>query len=108
MTDKEIYEIYTGDNKTLFEKFVDLLKENFMTPSDLEKILGINRKVLLKFLDRLNKLCKRKKLKLIIRPARCLSCGYTFNKKSIKIPSKCPKCKSEWIEEPSFHLEEKK
>ncbi|RDE17812.1 MAG: transcriptional regulator [Candidatus Thorarchaeota archaeon] len=43
---------------------------------------------------------------LLIKPASCAKCGYTFtSRSSAKKPSKCPKCKSEWIIEPRFIIE---
>jgi len=40
--------------------------------------------------------------KFKIYPSRCKKCGFAFkqDKLVIKIPSKCPKCKSEMIEPP--------
>ena len=43
---------------------------------------------------------------LLVKPASCAKCGYTFtSRSSAKKPSKCPKCKSEWIIEPRFIIE---
>ncbi|RLF80089.1 transcriptional regulator, partial [Thermococci archaeon] len=41
---------------------------------------------------------------LLIQPAQCKKCGFIF-KPEIRIPGRCPKCKSEWIEEPRFKIE---
>ena len=45
---------------------------------------------------------KGKGIKFKINPSRCKKCGFGFkqDKLEIKIPSKCPKCKSELIESP--------
>lgn len=42
---------------------------------------------------------------LVMRPPICRKCGYVF--KDIdkpKKPSRCPRCKSEWIEPPAFKI----
>ena len=40
---------------------------------------------------------------LVMVPPRCLSCGYVFRDRSrVKRPSRCPRCKSERISQPSF------
>jgi len=42
---------------------------------------------------------------LVMIPSRCLRCGYVFKERTkIKRPSKCPKCKSERVSEPSFMI----
>ncbi|MDK6029340.1 transcriptional regulator [Ignisphaera sp. 4213-co] len=40
---------------------------------------------------------------LLMTPPRCRKCGYVFKDlEKPKKPSKCPRCKSEWIEPPKF------
>ncbi len=40
---------------------------------------------------------------LLMVPPWCRKCGYVFKDlEKPKKPSKCPKCKSEWIEPPKF------
>lgn len=40
---------------------------------------------------------------LVMIPPKCLKCGYIFKERAkIKRPSKCPRCRSERISEPSF------
>jgi predicted Zn-ribbon and HTH transcriptional regulator len=47
-----------------------------------------------------------KKLLLMI-PPRCRKCGYIFKDlDKPKKPSRCPKCKSEWIDSPRFIIKE--
>lgn len=44
---------------------------------------------------------------LLMVPPRCRKCGYTFkNLDKPKKPSKCPRCRSEWIEHPRFIIRE--
>ena len=44
-----------------------------------------------------------KSIKII--PAQCIKCGFLFKSRDeIKIPTKCPKCKSERIIWPSIYL----
>jgi len=58
-------------------------------------------------IEHLARSSKRKGYTLIIIPARCKSCGYTFNSEKIKRPSRCPVCKSEKIEMPKFLIRSK-
>jgi len=42
---------------------------------------------------------------LVMIPPKCLNCGYIFKERSrIKRPSRCPRCKSERISQPSFMI----
>ncbi len=45
---------------------------------------------------------------LVMRPPICRSCGYVFKDLDRpRKPSRCPRCKSEWIEPPAFKIIEK-
>ncbi|NWF95276.1 MAG: transcriptional regulator [Candidatus Thorarchaeota archaeon] len=40
---------------------------------------------------------------LVARPAQCNKCGFVFSDRAtVKKPSRCPKCKSEWIQPPGY------
>lgn len=39
-----------------------------------------------------------------IEPAVCLHCGYTFTeRRDVRSPSRCPRCRSEHIQDPRFY-----
>lgn len=92
------------------EKIIELLLEGDYSPSELARILDMrgkgSKKVILEDLKVISKIAKREGMVLLIKPAQCRKCGFVF-KAEINIPSRCPKCKSEWIEEPRFKLERK-
>ncbi|MCY0868034.1 MAG: transcriptional regulator [Desulfurococcus sp.] len=45
---------------------------------------------------------------LLMEPPRCKKCGYVFSDmEKPKEPSRCPRCKSEWIEPPRFIITSK-
>jgi predicted Zn-ribbon and HTH transcriptional regulator len=42
---------------------------------------------------------------LLVLPALCLACGFTFRKRArLKGPGRCPVCRSEHIAEPHFSI----
>ncbi len=45
---------------------------------------------------------------LLMRPPICRSCGYVFSDMvgRPRKPSRCPRCRSEWIEPPAFIIDE--
>jgi predicted Zn-ribbon and HTH transcriptional regulator len=52
---------------------------------------------------------KRENKELLIRPASCGKYQFVFKvRKAAKAPSKCPKCRSEWILSPSFVIRYRK
>ncbi len=45
------------------------------------------------------KVLRRKGFELVMIPPQCKKCGFSFDKLKV---SRCPKCKSEWIEPARF------
>lgn len=39
-----------------------------------------------------------------VEPPECRECGFNNYDNLINIPSKCPDCRSKWIEEPQFRI----
>ena len=89
------------DWKTRRERIAELIMDNPLTPSEIAKIMQMPTKDVLEDLKHIAS--SQKYGKLVVMPARCKKCGYVF-KPEIKIPKKCPKCHSTWIEEPKFKI----
>lgn len=88
--------------QTRRERIAEIISKTDMSPSEIARAMGMKVKDVLEDLVHISK--SKKYGTLLVMPARCLKCGYTFSPE-IKIPKKCPKCKSTWIEEPRFRLE---
>lgn len=93
------------------ERIARILEETDdpLTAEDLRQILDIrSRSIIYEDLDHIAKSVRTRGKQLLVKPASCGKCLYTFSmKKSSKPPTKCPKCKSEWILAPSFIIREK-
>jgi len=63
-----------------------------------------DKRILISDLQHIERSLKRLPQKLKMRPAQCQECGFTFDKKRIKFPSKCPKCKGQRISSPQFKI----
>ena len=78
--------------------------------SELDQVLGIrgrgSKKLILEDLKAIQKSLRRVGKVLLVKPAECRKCGFVF-RPEINIPSRCPRCKSEWIEEPRFMIAER-
>jgi len=88
--------------KSLRERIIDLLMDNSLTAKEICVLLDLepNRiKEVYSNIEKIAKIVKKKGLELFVMPPKCKNCGFEFSK--IKA-SKCPKCKSERIEEARF------
>lgn len=89
------------------QKIIKLLEERDCSISELAMMLDMrgkgSKKVILEDLKAIAKILKREGKVLLIQPAVCRKCGFVF-RAEINIPSKCPRCKSQWIEEPRFKI----
>ncbi|RLF84197.1 transcriptional regulator [Thermococci archaeon] len=90
------------------QKIIKLLEERDCSVSELALMLEIrgkgSKKIILDDIKAIANVVKREGKVLLIQPAQCKKCGFVF-KPEIRIPGRCPKCKSEWIEEPRFKIE---
>ncbi|WP_297464924.1 transcriptional regulator [Thermococcus sp.] len=89
------------------QRIIKLLEERDYSPSELALALDMRgkgaKKVILEDLKAIQKTLRREGKVLLIKPAECRKCGFLFPPE-IKVPSRCPRCKSEWIEEPRFRI----
>ncbi|NJE55166.1 transcriptional regulator [Thermococcus sp. 21S9] len=89
------------------ERIISLLEGRDYSVSELAQVLGIrgrgSKKLILEDLKAIQKILRRERKVLLVKPAECRKCGFVF-RPEINIPSRCPRCKSEWIEEPRFKI----
>ncbi len=90
------------------QRIISLLEERDYSVSELAMALELrgrgSKRLILEELKVIQRIVKRDGKVLLIKPAECRKCGFVF-KPEINIPSRCPRCKSEWIEEPRFKIE---
>ncbi|MBN1215255.1 MAG: transcriptional regulator [Candidatus Lokiarchaeota archaeon] len=98
--------------KTRREKLLELL-EDIKEINDLKALVKEldypNKSILIKDIAHIAKTLINQGKKIYVAPSSCGLCGYIFTQKGfeLKIPSKCPKCKSEKIIWPSIKIEKK-
>lgn len=86
------------------ETIIDLLEKRPMTAREIVLALDLDPKTereVYEMLKKASRILKRKGKKLLVSPATCRKCGFEFENIN---PSKCPKCKSEWIEPAKFFV----
>ena len=78
------------------------------TSKDLSARAGISEKEIPGHLLHLDKSLKAKGERLVVKPAECLACNFVFkDRHRVTAPGSCPKCQSERIAPPQFHIETK-
>lgn len=86
------------------EKIIEMLQQQKYTAQHMANFFETTLKEILEDLAHIGKSIKPKKLKTI--PAYCKSCNFIFREREkVSKPSKCPKCRSEWIEAQMFWIE---
>ncbi|NHJ12862.1 MAG: HTH domain-containing protein [Candidatus Thorarchaeota archaeon] len=98
--------------QTRRERIKALLEEAAqpLTAQDLCNILGLqSRSIIYEDIEHIAQSVKSEGKELLVKPASCGKCNYIFSdRKTAKRPSKCPKCRSEWILSPAYIIRERK
>jgi predicted Zn-ribbon and HTH transcriptional regulator len=91
--------------QTIRQQMIEFLSNKEMGASELSKSVGIREKEVYEHLSHIARTVNARRKKLIIIPSCCLECGYVFeNRKRFSPPSRCPRCKSEHIQDPTYRI----
>ncbi len=91
--------------ETVRREIMECLRQDYLTASELSGAVGIREKEVAGHLEHIRKSAAHEQMKLSVKPAKCLDCGFNFKKRErLKTPGKCPVCRSEAISEPRFSL----
>ena len=91
--------------QTIRQQMIAVLSEGECTARDLSRILRIREKEVYGHLKHIELSLTSQNRKLLIIPSRCLACDYVFGeRKRFTRPGRCPRCKSERIEEPRYEV----
>ena len=92
---------------TLRQRIADLLEAGEWGFEELRRELEVPARVLEEDLRHVERSLRRGSTRLAVEPARCLSCGFVFRERAARhfhAPSRCPRCRSERIAGPRFHI----
>jgi transcriptional regulator len=91
--------------QTLRQQMIALLSHEQHSALGLSAALKIREKEVYDHLTHIRRSLASQKMKLRIKPARCLGCPYVFdNRARLTKPSKCPRCKGTHIEDPKYRV----
>jgi transcriptional regulator len=86
----------------------DLLKALSATPRSVSSIareLTLNRADVEEDFRHLIRSARASGRRIVVQPARCRRCGYTFSEEKLTKPGKCPACRGTWLYEPQISVD---
>ena len=89
---------------TVRKSLLKILSVQPRSVSSLARELGLKRADIEDDLRHLIRSARAAGHRVVIEPARCRACGFTFGDDKLSKPSKCPECRSTWLYEPQIHL----
>ncbi|HDK81739.1 MAG TPA: transcriptional regulator [Nitrospirae bacterium] len=90
--------------ETVRQEMITVLKGQTLSAKGISSMVRASEKEVYAHLEHIQKTLK-KEHDLIITPAECRKCGFTFKKRDrLKKPGKCPACREESIQEPLFSI----
>ena len=89
---------------TVRKELLHILSTTPRSVSSLARELGLKRGDLEEDLRHAIRSARTAGHQIVIEPARCRSCGFTFSEEKLSKPGKCPTCKSTWLYEAQIRV----
>ncbi len=99
--------IQSGKLLMLRKDLIELLRNGSMDLVEIASHLEVSQKDVEDDLRHLIKSLKHADYRLVVTPAYCRKCDFTFNRDKLHKPGKCPQCYGTWIQGPLFDIEQK-
>ena len=92
---------------TIRLQIIALLKQDELNAIDISQMVSVREKEVYEHLAHISRSLKAKKLKLLIDPYCCLSCGYVFKDRDrFTRPGRCPQCKGGHVRMATYRIVE--
>jgi predicted Zn-ribbon and HTH transcriptional regulator len=79
-----------------------------MTASALARELGLKRRDIEGDIRHVVRSARAAGHRVVIEPARCKDCGFTFNEEKLSKPGRCPECRGSRLFEPVIRIDRPK
>jgi transcriptional regulator len=76
-----------------------------LTPSALARELGLKRRDIEDDILHVVRSARAAGYRVIVEPARCKGCGFTFDEEKLSKPGRCPSCRGSRLFEPLIRIE---
>jgi transcriptional regulator len=90
---------------TLRRQLMDVLSREPRSVSRLSREIGLSRSEIEDALRHMIRSARAAGHRVVVVPARCRSCGFTFDDDRLSKPGKCPECRNSRIFEPQISVE---
>ena len=87
------------------KRLLELLAEEPRSISRLARELGLSRGDVEEDLRHMIRSARAQGHRIVVLPARCRTCGFTFGEEKLSKPGKCPECRASRILEPQISVE---
>lgn len=95
-----------GRTQTLRQALLALLREGSRTAYELSRLARLREKEVATHLEHVVRSLRHADERLVVTPAVCRGCGFVFrDRRRLTRPSGCPRCRSQTVEAPRFHVE---
>ena len=84
----------------------DYLLHAPMSVAEIARLMGLPIKAVADDLAHLERSLRHGERRLVVHPAVCRKCGFTFGPDKLTRPGKCPKCRGTWVSEPRVEVVE--
>ncbi len=91
--------------RTIRRDLLDRLTGQPRSVSSLARELGLNRGDVEEELRHVLRSAEAQGWRVSVLPARCRTCGFTFDQRRLSKPGKCPNCRGSRLLEPQISLE---
>ncbi len=95
----------SGEAQLYRKDLIDFLLENPSNIEDLARSFGLTSREMADEIKHLRKSLRNKPYRIVIFPARCRQCHFSFHRDRLTKPGKCPNCRGTWIQPPTIKVE---
>lgn len=92
-------------DETTRQRLADALRAEPATPSELAVQFDLTPAAVLRHLEHVSRSIDRGDGQFLVAPPRCRECGFDDFDDLLNLPSRCPNCKSEAVDEPTYTIE---
>jgi len=87
------------------KELLNILTVQPRSVSSLSRELGLTRSDVADDLAHLIRSARAAGHQVVVQPARCRACGFTFGEDKLSKPGKCPACRGTWLYEAQISIE---
>ncbi|THE66292.1 transcriptional regulator [Salinadaptatus halalkaliphilus] len=92
-------------DETTRQRLAATLREQAGTPSELAARLDVTPHAVVDHVDHVARSLEGTDEQLLVAPPTCRDCGFEDFDDLVNLPSRCPDCKSESVDEPTYTVE---